>query len=62
MDWKKIITIFMIVFVGMCAVIRVDRQCYEFTGEGGKAGLSFDRTAEGKTAFCFFGLEGEIGH
>lgn len=61
MNWKQYLTIFLIAFIGMCAVIRVDNQCLEHTGEGGKAGLSVSRTQEGNMAFQFFGLEGEIG-
>ena len=57
--WMKSV-IFMIAFLGMCGVIRVDNQCYEITGEGGKLGLSVEMTEGGDAAVCFFGLEGEI--
>lgn len=59
-EWKKMIIVFAIFFIGMCAVVSVDRECFMTTGEGGKAGLSVARTAKGDVAICFFGLEGEI--
>lgn len=61
MDRKYWLIIFVIIFTGMCGVISVDNCCNEITGQGGKIGLKFDRTSEDRTAFCFFGLEGEIG-
>lgn len=61
MEWKKLLVIFLIGFIGMCAVISVDRECSMMTGQGGKAGLTITRTDTGAVAFCFFGLEGEIG-
>lgn len=59
MEWKKLMVIFLIGFLGMCGVISVDRECLLTTGEGGKAGLSVSRTATGDMEVCFFGLEGE---
>ena len=61
MGWKKMLVIFLIGFMGMCAVISVDRECSMMTGQGGKAGLTIKRTDSGAVAFCFFGLEGEFG-
>lgn len=61
MEWKRWLVIFLITFVGTCGIISVDQQCKAITGEGGKAGLTLSKTADGKVAFCFFGLEGEIG-
>ena len=61
MEWKKIIAVFLIGFVGMCCVISVDRECAARTGKGGNIGLSLSRTAEGNLSVCFFGIEGEIG-
>lgn len=45
MDRKQWIAIFLITFIGTCGIIRVDQQCREITGEGGKIALSleFDR-------------------
>ena len=61
MEWKKLLVIFLIGFIGMCGVISVDRECALQTGEGGKAGLSLARTDKGDLSVCFFGIEGEIG-
>ena len=60
MEWKKVMAIFLIGFIGMCGVISVDRECELTTGKGGKVGLSVSRTATGDAKVCFFGLEGEI--
>ncbi len=61
MNWKQWLTVFVITFIGTCGIIAVDQQCKEITGAGGKVGLSLDRTADGSLAFCFMGMEGEIG-
>lgn len=61
MDVKQIAVIFMIVFIGVCGIIKVDRQCMEYTGTGGEVGLTLEQTQEGNIAFCFFGMEGEFG-
>jgi len=42
MGRKQWIVIFLITFIGTCGIIRVDQQCREFTGEGGKIGLSLE--------------------
>ncbi len=42
MNSKQWITIFLITFIGTCGIIRVDQQCREITGEGGKIGLSLE--------------------
>lgn len=42
MDWKKTLAIFLIAFIGMCGLIKVDTQCAECTGEGGKIGLPLE--------------------
>lgn len=61
MERKQWLIVFMIAFIGMCGIISVDNNCKEITGQGGKIGLKFDKISEDRTAFCFFGLEGEIG-
>ena len=61
MNRRQWIILFLIFFMGTCGIFSVDQQCKEITGMGGKAGLTISRTEEGNTAFCFFGLEGEIG-
>lgn len=57
---KRWIAVFLIFFLGTSALITVDHICGERTGMGGKAGLSFARTKEGRVTFCFFGLEGGV--
>lgn len=61
MEIKKWLVMFTIILVGVCCLISVDNSCNEITGQGGKIGLEIDKTAEDRVAFCFFGLEGEIG-
>lgn len=60
MKWKQYLAVFVIMFVGMCSLITVDRECFNCTGEGGKVGLSVNKTSEGNLHICFFGIEQEI--
>ena len=59
-NWKHIIVVSLIFFVGMCGVIAVDRECQFTTGEGGKIGLSLTRSEEGHVQVGVFGIEGEL--